>query len=59
MYEFYVECSDHSKDFDVEHIRTVVVRRFQVVGLFHQDDDLDAKRGFGHCLPRNERKEAK
>jgi hypothetical protein len=40
-------------DFDVKQINIVVGRLFQVVYLFHQDDNLDATQEFVRYLPKN------
>jgi hypothetical protein len=53
MCMFYVEYNDHKMDFDVEQTNIVVGRLFQVVYLFHQDDNLDAKQEFVRYLPKN------
>ncbi len=42
-------------DFVVKQTYILVVQQFQVVYLFHQVDNLDAKQVFVHYLPRSEK----
>ena len=51
--------NDHKMDFDVKQTYILVVQQFQVVYLFHQDDNLDAKQEFVHYLPMIEEKKSR
>ncbi len=48
MYVFYVVYDWHKMDFVIKQAYILVVQLFQVVYLFHQDDNLDAKQVFVH-----------
>jgi hypothetical protein len=55
MYVFYVEYDLHKMDFVIKQAYILVVQLFQVVYLFHQDDNLDAKQVFVHYLPTSKK----